>query len=455
MATKHAEYFLPEPLRRFTSASLLRGIAQKKAVVEHDGFKVRGVLLSGARPLLRKFAQRTNLARGLIGRLGDRLVPILGNGGSVVLTVSKTHALSKAPADIAHVTSVAEILSCLSGLEVQLSIPDVSRTPPLSGVRLNGSCYPHARIHVVLGASPTGETITYEGARACGVPFYDDGRLVSFPGATRGRGRRVYDQEDCCIGQIVGDSIFLFAPAHVEEIAKVFTTRGELFKKMLACAWNAQLETPKKDLPELPITDKKQFKAVLQIVDDTVPGLFARRLAKVDARLHELQQTYAGLVAERHRLRVMQVRLQAEPHYGAQKERVKAWDVLRRIPEYESFTWREDALQIRTRPIVAEHEGKRYLLGTYGARIETEGRVSLWCETSFHPKGHAHPHISKEHVVCFGNIDFELREAAAEGRFADAGLLLVEWFRRGYEPHLADFKIEEWPLVGEEKHGRT
>ena len=451
MTQKQMQYFLPEPVMARMRKHLITGIRRTRARYQYDGFVVQGVLLTAPRSLMRRFVQSAKLSPSLVGEVHSTQVPVLTDGGSSTLSIDAEHAFGASPSDAQHVQDVGNMLSIISGLEVRIEFPQEEEVAPVMLQRRKGAVYPAASIHVVVGSSPMGDSITYEGEKACGISFSPDGEASSFPGATRGRGYRVNDSDDTCIGQVVGDSLFLFAPVRLKETIKTFTTHGDLFKKMLSCAWNAQLTAAARSELVLPISDPLGYQAVLSMMDKLLPRVIEKRLTETDRHIETLRRRYARLLSDRQQFRVMQRGFVANPYFGPIEERTKAWKVLQSIEEFSEYTWRENGLQIQTQPIVHEYEGKQYVLGIYGVRMELEGRVTLWCEHSFHPKGAAHPHISKQGVVCFGNIDFALREAAAEGRLSDAALLLAQWFRSGYEPHFADVKIEEWPTQGRRK----
>ncbi len=448
MSQKSVQYFLPEPTFARAQKHHVNGIRKKRVHYLYDGFRVQGVLLTAPRSLMRRFVQSARLSPALVGEVHSMQVPVLTDGGSSTLSIGTEHAFGKSPSDAQHVQEVGNTLSIISGLEVCIDFPQEEEIAPVMRQRKKGAVYPAASIHIVVGSSPMGDSITYEGEKACGISFLSDGEASSFPGATRGRGYRVNDVEDTCIGQVVGDSIFLFAPVRLKEAIKTFTTHGDLFKKMLCCAWNAQLTAAARSELVLPISDPLGYQAVLSMMDKLLPRVIEKRLTETDRQIEVLRRRYARLLSERQQFRVMQRGFVTNPYFGPIEERTKAWKVLQSIEEFKEYAWRENGLQILTHPVVHEYEGIRYVLGVYGARIELEGRVTLWCEHSFHPKGAAHPHISRQGVTCFGNIEFALREAAAEGRLSDAALLLAQWLRHGYEPHLADFKIEEWPTQG-------
>ncbi|MBP9669482.1 MAG: hypothetical protein KBE09_04295 [Candidatus Pacebacteria bacterium] len=442
------QYFVPAPLMARVQKHLMEGMRKRKAQYMYDGFRVQGVLLSAPATLMRQFLKRMQLSVGYLGDVNDHSVAVLSHGGSTTLRISEGHVFGQHQSDARHVEDVCNLLSSISGLEVCVHFDVEDAVTPVMLPRKRGAVYPEACIHIIVGSSPMGDSVNYESDRACGVSFYPDGATALFPGATKGRGYRVLDADEKCIGQIVGDSIFLFAPVANKETIKTLTTHGDLFKKMLCRAWNAQLGPRDAGVRSMPITSRQHYTTVLGTMDNLLPTVLAKRIADNDRYLKNLRRQYTRIVAERQQFLLMQKTFEENSCFGKPQERNTAWRVLKGIPEFKTYTWREEGLQILTNHIVQEYEGVRYLLGVYGARIELAGRVSLWCEHSFHPKGAGHPHISKQGVTCFGNIEFALGDAAAEGRFSDVALLLAQWFRSGYEPHLADFKIEEWPIQG-------
>jgi hypothetical protein len=422
-------------------------ITCRKGVLEQSGFKIAGTYYTARAPVMKQTLKRAGLSKGSMGSVSGKPVVLAYSREKVscVIECDKKHDAAQDKEAIEHFTRAGRELSLLSGLEVVIVLSLEATIAPRRHLHHARARYPARQITVVVGSSPPGETKKYTGKKVCGVYFRDDEAEYQYMAVTRGRGQYITDSDGVPAAQLVDQTLYLFAPAQCRAGLKALTTCGDLFGKLLRTGWNAIVDGFTKKARLLPIKNEQGYREVLYTIDKMLLSDVGRQLKEIDDELETLRSRYTALQIRRHSLHEVRNTWKDKPLYGPSEDRGEAWRVLASIKELASFSWDARTFQLKTRMIVQEYGGNLYALGTFGARLDIDGLISVWCEETLHPHGAPHPHISKHGSVCFGNIDFELRDAMAEGRISDAVTLLIRWLTSGYDPRVADTKIEEWP----------
>lgn len=305
-------------------------------------------------------------------------------------------------------------------------------------------------LHIVVGAAAPGAIDECHLAHACGVRLDAKGMYLEFWGPTLGIGTLVKDAEKQTIGQVVDGTVYLFIPSPGRS-SFLFEGSGgrDLYARALAFVHAAMKKGGEPKSKK--IADLARYSEFVKKSLVGLPMLLGARKALLDIRIQEATEKLNSLYAERETFTRL-CRIQEARNDEEQREiPSRDWPRIREHPLVERVLSVEDALHVQTRRIIAEHGGKRFDFGRFMIRLPLGGKPSIWPIEYTHPKRVAHPHISPSSVVCFGNATSAITQAAGEGRIADALDLIFSWLTEGYDPNLADSKIEEWPEVRAQK----
>ena len=124
-------------------------------------------------------------------------------------------------------------------------------------------------------------------------------------------------------------------------------------------------------------------------------------------------------------------------------------DRLRELPDASDVSASSAGLRILTRPIQAEHGGKRYALGTFQIDLSYSGEVTIRNLTSRHGY-YDHPHIWDGHP-CLGNIREGLSKLIGELQVAAASEVLFD-FLKTINPRDWHISVEHWPEIDRGGH---
>lgn len=313
--------------------------------------------------------------------------------------------------------------------------------------------YPQGRIlHVVVGAAPAGDVDQTDLSHACGIRLQERGRYLAFWGPTRGIGTKIIDEQKNIIGQIVDGTVYLFIPTPGRASFLFEGSEGrELYKRCIERA----LKTLRKGCKEpksKKIVQLDDYRAFVDASFETMPMLLGARKALVDLEIQTTTEKLRTLYTEKETYSRLAALEKERTDVEKREHPVRDWPRIKKHPLVERvFVVEGEALHVQTRRIIAEHNGKHFDMGRYIIRLTIGGTPSIWAVDSTHPKRVAHPHISAQSVVCFGNVTTSVTQAAGEGRIADALDIIFRWLTEGYDPNLADAKIEEWPEVRRKK----
>ncbi len=447
-------YFLPEALKSALEHETAKLLKVSKETIEIDGFKIAGFALSGSLEELSAFITTATLDFGIhkintlmnLQTLKPREHVMSTKGALVRLGVDPfvmyPEHLRSDWSKLAPLTDdmqkTLEWLSDYSGIQI------------LFDVRGGGfaSVYPRQdhMVHVVVGASPPGEVRKGKRASLCGIQFEPDGSAVAYENVeSYGSGTIVFSKEKEPIAQIVGKSIFVFVPMEMR-YARVLRDQDGLglFKKALRYAWNAYVEDTE-TVSLQPIKNVREYTDLIEELVDCFPSI---KRAMIENEEREARRLHAEYLSRMQYVQILKSDLREGVALLAEYDKKKCaaeFKTLRSNKLLKVVGILKGGLQVVTHPIVYQHEGKRYRLGTYVIRISKVGQVSVWAESTSHPSGCPHPHIGLSGNPCFGNISIAIDRAAIEHRIVDTIDLVLRWLTEGYDPKLADTPITEWP----------
>ena len=109
-----------------------------------------------------------------------------------------------------------------------------------------------------------------------------------------------------------------------------------------------------------------------------------------------------------------------------------------------SIDVREDVIVVETHPVWVEHDDHDFDLGTFRVTVRlSDDQVTVHKLVGSSPSGYPHPHVSSTGVPCYGNIGAPLVKLLAEGQYAAAVSVLLQ-FLQSYNAGDAYLKIEHW-----------
>lgn len=434
-------YFIPRALAaRITE--LPQGIRFTKKTLNvlayGDGINIPGVRVRGRRPLVERFLKDHELSPMGDGLVNDHMHRIYGCGASVV--IDGEHKKLKAEKEIrAGLEETLTILSSYTGLEFHLHYDD-------------DCCLPFGaddkNVHFVLGASPPGDVQNLERSHLLGVTLHYAARDITHYGPAKGYGVCIQDDKKEIVAQIIHSTIYLFLP--LDDIRLLERSGANLFGRAVQVAWNAYGEDEAKGAKEGTTVDgrnayrrqmERWAEGRAKMTDFSIE-LVNHEIKRVQDELRELFGKKRTLIAFQRGRKDLK---------GSERQRRaqlrQQWERLMAIPLIEHVVFSEGAFQIKTKTVIVEDEGARYRTGSYMIRIDAFGNVSIWAHAPTHPKRIPHPHISRKGVWCFGNYTTPIEEAAMAMDIGETAHLITRWLVEGYDPSVADTRIEEWPVV--------
>ena len=301
-------------------------------------------------------------------------------------------------------------------------------------------------IHIVLNSRVPGETSTQQIAVLGNVSLVRETSYnVSCAGPTKGRGRKVAFDGDFCIGQTVDTTLYLFIPDHTDSLPPYSHEYDNPFRIALAAVW-LDYQTYKDTGEAIShIVDAESFSTGKQ--SDLAEML---RLAS-DIQIEKLQDMAAklqqDLVEAYSRLRVELLMRPVVPTPKTVEELRAEWERIESCPYIESVTQNDKGTRdYYSAPVIlVDDNGAEHDVGSFVVRLSA-AHIHIWSTRITHPNRIAHPHISADNTICFGNVTSEIAKLCGEFRQIDAILLCFRWLFEGYEPSLTLHKLEEWPV---------
>lgn len=298
-------------------------------------------------------------------------------------------------------------------------------------------------IHLFPANRPPGVAINRYVSLVYGLPLMSNGKREVVVGHAKGRGIVKCDAKGVQTVQVLGDSWYLLLP-----IISVFYGRGSvaIFEDMLAQALEADREQ-RSDGAIVRPADEQTFIAHRA----SEAGWFAGGWDKqIEQHRRDIEDATVRLAAAQRNLRMAiewATMVKATPFIAECNARAPLeFARLQGDPRVAKIMIVEGVLHIETKPIVIEHDGNRYDVGTFVIGID-RCSFTVWGLVPTHPDRVPHPHIDRDGIACFGNASQAITDAVAELRVADAVNFMLEWLEDGYEPSLARVKIETWPKI--------
>ncbi len=456
-------YFLPKTLESAFACLDAEGLTAVERIVEIEGFKFPGLVISGPEEKLEHFARTarvpeggprarllTNLEKIYGSRLvfdekielcgetvvDDKMCHVLGLEGVVANLPEYGWGLDKHTELLDEINSTLADISAWAGKPVLLAAP--------SEVVVGLPLIPETQICVILDSSPAGHYSEMRSKKLCGVSFSEIDEGIRHSGPTAGRGYVVRDEDGTAVAQIIRNCFYLFLPYDVLHKRMVLTQGGNglgLFRKTLMRAWNAQFEA--RD-PQIEVFESAE--AYVAFGRETVqeaPRILRALVDAHDKKIAEAEEKLRNAISEKRRMLRLIEHLEREASELTPEKLKQSWNKLTQLPQVRSIASVDNALQVETNLLVNTQYGRRPL-GRYILRL-AEQQIFVWCIESCHPAGLSHPHIGVKHGnPCFGNVSIAIQKAASESR-AYAIELAIRWLESGYDHDLADIKITEWP----------
>lgn len=305
-------------------------------------------------------------------------------------------------------------------------------------------------VHIVLGASPHGDTHIVDAQALCGLQLHKDHHWYRINGPTPGRGTVIADEYDVDNLQIVDDVVHLFTPRIDHKTEWIFTGGGgDLFNKQMKLASMAlakgvdppveRVVETAEDFDEL---GRTRLTAELKVCE--------HRLTRADEDAAHALTLYRAALDEKRAYRHLRESIEASAT-KIQERLIAAFARICDMPlTHRIITTGDDAIHVETKRIIGRVGDKRYDYGSFVIRWSPDGKVSIWPLVTTHPKGVPHPHIGIAGNVCYGNVGPAINKAFLEEMHPDDGFeTLFDWLVDGYDENLAEHKASEWPEVTE------
>lgn len=302
-------------------------------------------------------------------------------------------------------------------------------------------------LHIVLGGVPPGDVTHLNATHIAGALLDPAGQDVNVAGVTHGYGRLVRDEYECTVAQVIGSVLYLCLPTDTK-YAHLLGKGGHLFRTVLQLAWQEfHLAEPQPDTAAL--LDEKKYVSARTSLGERYGEALNEELVRIDSQIDYHMSRVRKLYIERK----LQVNIISGGLLGLSESAANSeW---KRLQEHHLFDFIEKStdghLHLHTKDVcIPDGQGELRYIGRYIIRIKATKKVSIWSKILTHPKKIPHPHIGQTGSICFGNIDLEVSKLIAENRNGELFELILSWLSEGYDATLADVKIEEWPIVGDE-----
>lgn len=296
-------------------------------------------------------------------------------------------------------------------------------------------------VHIVMRATPPGDYYTANRTHIQGHALHPRLEAVTCVGPTKGRGLQISDSADVVMATVIGNTWYIHCPLDIwfngDSTLKIL---NEILVAIWACLWI--------DTAEIAALNETTLSAQLAEWQDRVVKTFLDRQTALQAQVVRLQRELADTLGQLRALNASLSGLQADPlRHSDERLRGTAETILAE-ELVDSVTYVQDGLHVHLKPLIVEHEGARYALGTLTVRLNLSSQVYVWSDKPTHPRGIAHPHVDAAGNPCLGNATQAVIQALTQDRLADAVRYVLNWLQYGYTPELAaHHKLTEWPLA--------
>lgn len=443
-------FFVPETCCK--QLGNIKGVASTLTTMHEFGlgFNLKGWVLKGRRDQLLTKLKELGFTRTAIGYTPNVVTcAVYSIPGSLT-----TPSLSDLPKTLRQSSNdyleefweAFHLLADITGLDITVHVPE-TRTIPLLPTRKNG-------IDIVIGSCPPGDIQQEHLSVVCGVRIAPYGRGYRIETHTRGYGRLVRSSyEDFVLGQIVGTTLYIPLPTEIQDLLIFYTKAGgSLMFRCLKDMWKGYVHEEGFVAQSLALTTPQECSNALKKQDIEFVSALMGRMDTLKKEVDVALAKYNSALKDLHggQMFIAGLRAATESETSETVEaRNELWAKLLKDPRVVSIEMVDEAYQMVTSPIMFVDGSTKRPLGSFGARINDLNEVFVWSFDSPHPDRVPHPHISVCGHKCFGNVGPSIHDELIVRNVPGAFLMMLDWLEDGYDPQLADVKIEEWPVLKE------
>ncbi len=272
-------------------------------------------------------------------------------------------------------------------------------------------------------------------------------RFVNSP--TPGRGRTI-EQNGTSVFQVLGQNYYqlCLVPSDAHDL----TNRDRIFTKLLEVVYRDFLDHNGID-PEMPEATSETLAVFGENQASKILSELGEELKEADEKMKEVEQKFFELFGKRNRLvQIIQAMSSSAFIQDLHNRLPSECTEIQNIEGVASVHLIHDGIQVKTKPIVIEHENAQYNLGPFTIHLEGKSNPAVWSEIPLHPKGHHHPHIDRQMLACYGNVTLAITKHMTAFRYADTIRLVLRWLNT-YNPDTTLIPIEGWmPLNTSTEH---
>ncbi len=291
-----------------------------------------------------------------------------------------------------------------------------------------------------LGMGPDVRPMTF--ASVCGYPL-PPGRQCAWavPGRTRW-GRPLQDSEGQTVALLLGTDVYVLFDLLAQDPPLACLLGRAVLDLSLEAGYGllltitglgpATLETRLRQLRQATEIEGLEVSALCRVLEaeqGEVAGIGGEALEAELCRLEVTLRTSGRQMREMERRLLQGQRrlLELTQQQAAAKALAREFDRIATLPGVVDVGVREGVLQVFTEPIVVEYGFRRYRLGRFRLDLHFDGRLFLRNLTNRY-ETYDHPHIENGRP-CLGNIQEWIHRLLAQGEFAAATELLLQYLK--------------------------
>lgn len=326
------------------------------------------------------------------------------------------------------------------GVPVRIEVPRrrVARPRGRRGWTLHPFAMPGRAGWLGMGADVRSMTF----ATVCGYPLAP-GRQHAWaaPGRTRW-GRPLQDGEGQTIALLLGTDVYVLFDLLAQDPPLACLLARAVLDLSLEAGYSllltvtglgpATLEARLRQLRQTTEIEGLEVSALCRVLGAEQGEMAAIGKEALEAELHRLELTLrtSGRQMREMERRLLQAQrrlLELTQQQAAAKTLACEFDRIATLPGVVDVEIREGILQVFTEPIVVEYGFHRYRLGRFRMDLHFDGRLFLRNLTNRY-ETYDHPHIENGRA-CLGNIQEWVHRLLAQGEFAAAAELLVQYLK--------------------------
>ncbi|MES2931442.1 MAG: hypothetical protein V4682_01945 [Patescibacteria group bacterium] len=409
---------------------------------DHGHFVIDGFLIRGRSRKLESILKELGLEKRGLGFFNWTSRCCYIYGPDPVVAIQWNYLLAHDP--VQHhalreaIERSIEQLSSLTGKRVALHMPEDRIFAPFR--------HTEKAVNIVLGAFPPGKSET---STIATLAMRTESQYFIRDRPTIGYGTVVRNADGIAIGQIVHDTLYLFLSLNEGTLKHFPDAALRVYRDMIATCWKAYLERGEEKADE-PVTDPALLVEATASWTDVGEKELDGMIKDHEEKVREAEKAYHTALAELKMWQITKIgaRRYIENNIAAHShpEWIASWQTVLDHPLTDSIIVKDLGLHLTTKPVVLEHEGVRYPLGSFTMRADGAGMISIWCNDSRHPERVPHPHISAFGSVCYGNLSLLVQEEIFMRRnYPQALRYLLDWIQEGYDPNTTTTPLTEWP----------